>query len=145
VFNKIDRVDDRIGIQLLRNGRREDVVYVSAMTGEGLDRLDESVSRKLDQQSSLVDLHFPIGEGRLNALVHRMGRPLEDEMSVNLQDRRLRIRLTDAALGNLRRTGGPALRIEIVEAASSSVPEPTSTDPPRDDGETAPGRFAAEA
>jgi GTPase len=114
VINKVDRVDDRIGLQLLRNGHNQEAVYVSAVTGEGLDRLDEAVARRLDEHSTLVDVFVGLGDGRLDAHVRRLARPIEDEIRAETEERRLRVRLTDGALGNLRRAGGSTLRVEIV-------------------------------
>jgi hypothetical protein len=94
------------------------VVYVSAATGEGIDRLEEAVARRLDEQSFLVDAYVPLADGRLNAYVGRLGRPLEDEISMEKEERRIRLRLTSPALGNLRRTGGGSLRIELVAPPS---------------------------
>lgn len=145
VFNKIDQVEDRLGIQLLRHGRREEVVYVSAATGEGIDRLEEAVARRLDEQSFVVDAYVPLADGRLNACVGRLGRPLEDEISMEKEERRIRLRLTRAALGNLRRTGGGSLRIDLVAPPS----RPGIANPPgrisSTDGELGPGNLAAEA
>jgi GTP-binding protein HflX len=145
VFNKIDRVEDRIGIQLLRHGRSEEVVYVSAETGEGLDRLDAAVARTLDLQSSLVDLFVPLADGRLQASIQRLGRPLEDEMSLERGERRLRMRLTEAALGNLRRAGGPALRVETVAAGSPAEVRHAPSEPQPRTEDDFPGRLVAGA
>jgi GTP-binding protein HflX len=123
VFNKIDRVEDRIGLQLLRNGRSQEAVYVSAATGEGLDRLDQAVARSLDAHSSLVDVYVPLADGRLDATVRRLARPIEDEISEELGERRMRVRLTEGVLGHLRRGGGAALRVEIVEPPANGTGE----------------------
>lgn len=145
VFNKIDRVEDRIGIQLLRHGRREEVVYVSAATGEGIGRLEEAVARRLDEQSFVVDVFVPLADGRLNAGVGRLGRPLEDEISMEREERRIRLRLTNAALGHLHRTGGGSLRIVLVGTPSrpESVEAPGGISTAA--GELGPGHLAAGA
>ncbi|HEV8111538.1 MAG TPA: GTPase HflX [Planctomycetota bacterium] len=117
VFNKIDRLDDRIGLQLLRNGRAQEAVYVSAATGEGLDRLAEAVAGRLDAQSALVDVFVPVADGRLDASVRRLARPIEDEMCPDGREHRLRVRLSEGALGSLRHAGGAALRLEVVAPA----------------------------
>jgi len=124
VFNKIDRVDDRIGLQLLRNGRGQEVAYVSARTGEGVDRLEEAVARRLDALSTLVDVYVPVADGRLDAQVRRLARPIQEETSLEKGERRLRVRLGPGALGNLRRAGGPGLRIEILSSPDLAAGPP---------------------
>ena len=145
VFNKIDRVEDRIGIQLLRHGRREEVVYVSAATGEGIEDLDRAVALRLDEQSFLVDVFVPLADGRSNAVVGRLGRPLEDELSLEREERRVRLRLTSAALGTLRRTAGGSLRIAIVEDPSRREALSAAEPDPESDRDVGSGRFAAGA
>jgi len=121
VFNKVDRVGDRIGLQLLRGGRNQEAVYVSAEQGEGLDLLAAAVAKRVDRQSSLYDVFVPIADGRLDASVRRLARPVEDEISMERGEHRMRVRLTDGALGNLRRSAGPGLRIEKVASPSDAV------------------------
>jgi GTP-binding protein HflX len=118
VINKVDRLDDRIGLQMLRNGRNQEAVYVSAATGEGLDQLEQVVARRLDEHSALVDVFVGLGDGRLDAHVRRLAKPIEDEILAETQERRLRVRLTDGALGNLRRAGGSALRLDILSPSA---------------------------
>jgi len=130
VFNKIDRVEDRIGLQLLRNGREQESVYVSAATGEGLDELDQAVARRLDVHSSLVDVFVGLGDGRLDAHVRRLAKPIEDEVRMEAGERRLRVRLTEGALGNLRRAGGAALRVEVVPASGGRAADLGAEPPP---------------
>jgi GTPase len=115
VFNKVDRVNDPIRLQHLRNGRMQETVYVSAVTGEGLPQLDEAVRRRIDARSALVDVWLPLSEGRFEAAVRRCGTPLEVEYPEGADERRLRLRLTEGALGNLRRTLGRSARFEVVE------------------------------
>jgi GTP-binding protein HflX len=121
VFNKVDRVGDRIGLQLLRRGRDQEAVYVSAEEGEGLDLLAAAVARRVDRQSVLYDVFVPIEDGRLDASVRRLARPVEDEISLERGEHRMRVRLTDGALGNLRRAGGAGLRIEEVAGAMDAA------------------------
>jgi len=144
VFNKIDRVEDRIGIQLLRHGRREEVVYVSAATGEGIDRLEAAVARRLEEQSFVVDVFVPLADGRLNAGVGRLGRPLEDEISMEKEERRLRLRVTDAALGHLRRFGSGSLRIALIDSPSRSVTMDASGENPAPASDIGSGRSVGE-
>lgn len=114
VFNKIDRVQDPISLQYLRHGRDQEVVHVSATTGAGLADLVRAVTRRLDERSTLVDVHLPIGDGRIDSWLHRHARPIEDEFLDEVGERRIRLRLTEAALGSLRRFCGGELRLTPV-------------------------------
>jgi GTP-binding protein HflX len=115
VFNKVDAVEEPLALQLLARDRRYDVVYVSARTGEGLERLDALVAKALDARSSVVDVTLPIGDGRTLASLRRAGAVLEQE---TIEDRLLRVRLklSDGALGNLRRGVPRDVSFEIVAA-----------------------------
>jgi hypothetical protein len=114
VLNKIDRVEDPIGLQKLVRDEACDVVYVSAHTGAGLDRLDEAVKKRLDARSFLVDVHMSVADGRLDAAVRRLGQPVEDEIDAQSGLHRLRARLTAGALGNLRRAASPDVRFDVI-------------------------------
>jgi GTP-binding protein HflX len=118
VFNKSDAVQDPLTLQYLRQGRTQEAVHISAHTGAGLAELDAAVRRRLDRRSALVDLYFPIQEGRIEAAVRRLCSPLEEDWDAERSLRRLRVRLTEGALGPLRRSSGPGLRVETVAPAS---------------------------
>jgi len=128
VFNKVDQVADRIGLQALSRGIEADVVYVSARSGEGLDRLDECVRRRLDARSFLVDVFMPIADGRLDSNVRRLCTPIEDEVDAESGVHRLRARLTEGALGNLRRAAGPDVRFEVLRAPATAIERAESND-----------------
>jgi GTP-binding protein HflX len=136
VFNKVDRIGDRIGLQLqlLRLGREQEAVYVSGETGEGLEQLAGAVARRVNRQSALYDVFVPIGDGRIDASVRRLARPIEDEISMERGEHRLRVRLTEGALGILHRSAGPRLRIERVGSPIGADAErgPIGTDAERD-------------
>jgi GTP-binding protein HflX len=125
VFNKTDAVEDPIVLNNLSSKCQGDVVFVSAHTGDGIDRLEEAVRRKLDARSYLVDVRMPIADGRLDAAVRKLCTPLEDEVGDD-GEHRLRVRLTEGALGNLRRHAGPAAKFDVVRAPTeaSAVDQP---------------------
>jgi GTP-binding protein HflX len=114
VFNKIDRLEDPIGLQVLLPDPAQEVVFVSAQSGEGLDLLDEKVRRRLDQRSVLVDLQVPLTDGRLLALARRAG-VVEQEELLDASGLRLRLRIPEVALGNLARAAGGRLTYSVLE------------------------------
>ncbi|MAF65077.1 MAG: GTPase HflX [Planctomycetota bacterium] len=120
VFNKIDHVGDGIELALLSSDREESVVYLSAATGEGLDRLDAVVRERLDARSALLDLFLPLADGRLAASVRGVGGVLEEEV-IGDAELRLRVRLDAGALGNLRRQAAGELRFELLEPPREGI------------------------
>ena len=65
VFNKIDRCPSEI----LPHG--EDIVSISAKTGQGLDLLLQKIGDRLDTGACRVVLHIPYDKGGLVDLLHR--------------------------------------------------------------------------
>ncbi len=136
VFNKIDRVPDTIELVWLRGEREQDVVHLSAVSGEGLARLDELVRRKLDARSVLADLFVSVRDGAVAAAARRSGALIEEEYQ-EPETLRLRLRIDEGALGNLQRQAGHRLRVEVREPAAeprtSAVREAASapTEPER--------------
>ncbi|RMH05295.1 MAG: GTPase HflX [Planctomycetota bacterium] len=72
ILNKADRLGDRERRTALLG--HPDALLVSAVTGEGLDRLAARVGEVLDHWSLLLELQVPAGEGRLLAEIRRAGR-----------------------------------------------------------------------
>jgi GTP-binding protein HflX len=125
VFNKIDRVEDPIRIQFLRKDRHDPAVYVSARRSAGLERLEAAVRAELDARSPVVDVFLPVSDGKLASDVRRLGGILVEEHLEGSTVTRLRVRLTEGALGNLRRLAGDRARFVRVESpqATSSSPD----------------------
>jgi hypothetical protein len=79
------------------------------------------VANRLDRRSVLVEISMPAGDGRLDAAIRKLCRPLEERYDELDGVRTLRVMLTDGALGNLRRGAGPAVRFEVLGAARESL------------------------
>lgn len=77
VLNKIDTIDQQTVQRLLR--RNGEAVAVSARTGEGIDELVESVSRRLSPKRQMVEALVPYANAELVALAHRDGTVLKEE------------------------------------------------------------------
>ena len=114
VLNKVDRVEDPLALRLLAHARPQQVIEVSARTGLGLERLTAAVARELDERSALVDVALPLADGRTVAAVKAQGALVEEEV-LEGERLRLRLRISEAALGNLRRGAPPGVSFEVVE------------------------------
>ena len=81
VWNKIDALD-AAGREALLNeaGRREDVVVISALTGEGVDLLRDAMSDRLRTGSEVHRITLPVGEGERLAWLHSRGEVLDQQM-----------------------------------------------------------------
>jgi len=78
VWNKIDRLDpEERERRLAEAARRPDAVAVSALTGEGLDRLLAVIDQHLAAREHLVEITVPHTDGRLLAWLHEHGHVLE--------------------------------------------------------------------
>ena len=76
VMNKIDRIRDD-GDRLLMDRQWPGAVAVSAMTGEGLDDLDDALQRFVDSRMAEVWIKASISNGKVQAIVAQRGRILD--------------------------------------------------------------------
>jgi GTP-binding protein HflX len=76
-WNKVDALDaearDRIGAEA---ARRDQVVMISALTGQGLDDLLECAAARLREGSVVRTVRLPLGEGESIAWLHANGEVL---------------------------------------------------------------------
>ncbi|ORB25256.1 GTPase HflX [Mycolicibacterium parafortuitum] len=72
VVNKIDAADDLAVAQLRR--ALPDAVFVSAHTGEGLDRLQARLAEMIAPRDAVIDVTIPYSRGDLVNRVHAEGR-----------------------------------------------------------------------
>jgi len=81
LWNKIDALEpaDRAAV-LGEAARRDDVVVISALTGEGVDRLRDVISAKLRAGSEIHRLSLPVGEGERLAWLHARGEVLDSHV-----------------------------------------------------------------
>lgn len=115
VMNKVDRVEDPLQLHLLIGDREAEVVYTSAKTGDGVDRLTDMVVRILDEQSTVVDVFLPLSDGKTFATVRSMGGLMEEECMEEESTMRMRLRLSQGSLGMLQQKAGSQARFEPVE------------------------------
>ena len=81
VVNKIDEADPLVLAELRH--RLDDVVFVSAHTGEGIAELESRLELFLNSLDSQVNLHIPFDRGDIVARVHELGTVLKEEYDEN--------------------------------------------------------------
>ena len=101
VLNKIDLLDAEARASLVSQTLRNDeVVALSAATGEGCDGLLRLIDRRLDDGARPVRLDVPLGDGKTLAWIYAHGEVLgrrDDSDAAHLS-----VRLSEADIGRLR-------------------------------------------
>jgi GTP-binding protein HflX len=96
-LNKIDLLDGEARTALLQQAERaDDAVAISAVTGEGVDRLQALISATLQRSARVYDYVLGPEEGRRIAWLHQHGEVVERHDEADGQVR-LRVRLEDEA------------------------------------------------
>jgi GTPase len=91
VFNKVDRLtpEQREQFAAAWSGEKNDEppVFVSALTGEGLDELLRRIDAALPVDPLVkLSLHMPLTEGRSLALIHALGRVINSRINDSHMD-----------------------------------------------------------
>ena len=123
VYNKIDlfeRDADDGGRALLVNNRAEQAIFVSAETGEGLDRLEEAVAERLDARSDLVRATLPASAGGTVARLRMAGRLISETYAED-GTCELTLRLPEHAFGLIRGELEREVEFELLEPAKERV------------------------
>ena len=103
-WNKLDLLDEDAAGQVEEMAaRRDDVVILSALTGEGVDQLQRAISNRLTSGAQVHHLRVPLSDGAALAWLHEHGevigtRPEDGEMAVD-------VRLSDSALARFTKRG----------------------------------------
>ncbi|MBA0565819.1 hypothetical protein Golob_010676 [Gossypium lobatum] len=82
VWNKVDKVTDPEKIKLEAE-RREDIVCISALTGEGLLEFCNAVQEKLKDSMVPVEAFVPFDKGELLSTIHQVGMVEKTEYTEN--------------------------------------------------------------
>lgn len=103
ILNKIDLLQDYSIIPLIRN-EFGDCLTVSAVTGEGLDKLDAAVAAFLNRRQLKFDVEAAASNGRLVSFLYEHGVVLDKEY----RDDRvyLQVRLSESLLHSVADMGG---------------------------------------
>lgn len=112
VWNKIDQLsmpneghdyDDSKGDEdksskasrLAEADRRENVVATSALSGEGLDKLVEQISKSLSKTTSSYSFTIDIADGEGSAWLYENGTVISDDVASDGESRVLHVRISD--------------------------------------------------
>ncbi len=125
VFNKIDLCDMPSGEQAGRDGLPV-AVRLSAVTGEGIERLDQALARFFSRGRSRRRLLIPAAAGRIRARLHQRCRVLSESFTDG-GDVLLEIDIDDADRGWLERQGDFRPEFWVPESAE---PGPVGSDRP---------------
>ncbi len=80
-WNKIDLLSGEERQRLLEEaGRRDNVVPISAITGEGLDALRDRMAEQLRSGEQVHQIRIPAGDGGRIAWLHARGEVLDQRM-----------------------------------------------------------------
>jgi GTP-binding protein HflX len=121
VFNKVDRLspdqrEELAAVWSRTNNAEEPPVFVSGLTGEGLDELLRRIDVALPIDPLVkLSLHMPLTEGRSLALIHALGRVVHWQVSDSHMDLEAEIPATVA-----RR-----LKLKDFEAKETLRPSPS--------------------
>jgi GTPase len=100
LWNKWDLLDaDRQGELAALASADEDVWPLSAVTGQGIERLVERLGRLLTEGARLHSITVPAGDGARIAWLHQHGEVLAEKQVDGGAQRRIDVRLTDKDLG----------------------------------------------
>jgi GTP-binding protein HflX len=77
VLNKIDKLPPEERDRLTSRKHRPEILPVSALTGEGIQRLLELVDRRLMNGREIVDLRVDLSDGSALAWLYRMGEVID--------------------------------------------------------------------
>ncbi|MFY9350405.1 GTPase HflX [Sphingobium sp.] len=95
-WNKLDLLDDEArALAHETAARRDDVVILSALTGEGVDTLQRAISDRMTRGAKIYGLRIPLSDGAALAWLHEHGEVLSAH--VEGEEQRVEARLSDAA------------------------------------------------
>jgi GTPase len=114
VLNKTDALDEEARMALnTRAARSDNMAPVSAVTGEGLERLLQLIDARLGGNRKIVAIELDAADGKAQAWLHRRGEVLEQKAK---DDRiRLKVRLEPEDCARFE-AQFPAYKIKMMKA-----------------------------
>lgn len=95
-WNKLDLLEEEArALAHETAARRDDVVILSALTGEGVDTLQRAISDRMTRGAKVYGLRIPLTDGAALAWLHEHGEVLS--ANVEGEEQRVEARLSDAA------------------------------------------------
>jgi GTP-binding protein HflX len=79
VYNKIDKLDRQPRVTNNRQGEGR-AVWISAVTGEGLELLKDAIAQRLQQKTLHRHIHLEPAQGRERAKLFELGAVLSEEV-----------------------------------------------------------------
>lgn len=96
VWNKVDLLDvDEGALVRAEAARRDDVVTVSAISGEGMDGLTRAIAARLTAAARIYQFHLQPGDGEGAAWLNAHGHVVHDEITGDGMARILHVRLSE--------------------------------------------------
>ena len=110
VWNKWDALDDERRAELEPLSEADDVIAISALTGEGVDTLLTKLGEMLTGGARLLELTIPASDGRRLAWLHAHGEVLAEDELADAQGQgahvRVKVRLAPRDLGRFEALSG---------------------------------------
>lgn len=101
-WNKLDLLDDDAAALVREMAvRRDDVVILSALTGEGVDDLQRKISSRLTAGAQVHQLHVSLSDGAALAWLHEHGEVIHSHAADG--DMVVDVRLSESALARFRK------------------------------------------
>lgn len=101
-WNKLDLLDDDAAALVREMAvRRDDVVILSALTGEGVDDLQRKISSRLTAGAQVHQLHVSLSDGAALAWLHEHGEVIRSHAADG--DMVVDVRLSESALARFRK------------------------------------------
>ncbi len=124
VYNKIDKLDRKPRVTSNRGGEGR-AVWISAITGEGLDLLKEAIANRLCKRTVQRIIRLEASQGRQRAKLFELGAVLSEE---DLEDGGwvLELRLTEKDLQRFLKTEN--LAVEQLDAVPLPEPAPAANE-----------------
>lgn len=103
-WNKLDLLsEDDAALARETASRRDDVVILSALTGEGVDTLQRVISDRMTRGAKVYGLRVPVSDGAAMAWLHEHGEVLSTQ--IEDEESRIDVRLSDAAFARYGKRG----------------------------------------